>query len=65
MYLWPVRFNRSKTIEPAAQPVVNGWTTEPVNRRPHQFDLRSGPNNYADCCPIGQICITLFPPSTR
>ena len=45
MYLWPVQFNRSKTIEPAVQPVLNGWTSEPVNRRLRRFDLRSGPNN--------------------
>jgi len=36
---------RSKTIEPAVQPVLNGWTSEPVNRQPRRFDLRSGPNN--------------------
>ena len=38
---------RSKTIEPAVQPVLNGWTSEPVNRQPRRFDLRSGPNNLA------------------
>jgi hypothetical protein len=31
-YLWPVQFIRFKTIGPAAQPVHNGWTSEPVNR---------------------------------
>jgi len=31
-YLWPVQFIRSKLIEPAVQPVLNGWTNEPVNR---------------------------------
>ena len=28
------------------QPVPKGWTSEPVNRQPHRFDVRSGPNNY-------------------
>ena len=44
--LWTVQFIRSKTIEPVVQPVPNGWTSEPVNRQPHRFDVRSGPNNY-------------------
>ena len=50
-YLWAVQLIRSKTIEPAVQPVPNGWTSEPVNRQPHRFDVRSGPNNCAgdDC----------------
>jgi len=29
-YFWPVRFARSKTIEPAVQSVRNGWTSEPT-----------------------------------
>ena len=45
-YLWAVQFIRSKTIEPAVQPVLNGWTSEPVNRWPCRFNLRSGPNKY-------------------
>jgi len=36
----------SNTIELAVQPVFNGWTNEPVNRWPHRFNIRSGPNNY-------------------
>jgi hypothetical protein len=28
--------------------VLNGWTNEPLNRRSHRFDYRSGSNNY-DC----------------
>jgi hypothetical protein len=46
-YLWAVQFIRSKTIEPAVQPVLNGWTSEPLNRKPCWFDLRSGSNNYS------------------
>jgi hypothetical protein len=38
--------HRSKTNEPAVQPVLNGWTIEPLNRRPRRFDLRSGLKNY-------------------
>jgi hypothetical protein len=45
-YFGAVQFVRSKVIEPAVQPVLNGWTSEPVNRRPRRFDVRSGPNNY-------------------
>ena len=44
-YLWAVQFIRSKTIEPAVQPVINGWISEPVNRWPYRFNLRSDPNN--------------------
>ena len=39
--------HQSNTIEPAVQPVLNGWTNEPANRQPHQFDVRSSSNNYA------------------
>ena len=45
-YLWPVRFDRSEIIEPAVQPVLNGWTNEPLIRRLRRFDFRSGSNNY-------------------
>ena len=45
-YLQAVQFIWSKIIERAAQPVLNGWTSEPVNRWSHRFDFRSGPNNY-------------------
>jgi hypothetical protein len=37
------RFN---VIKPTVQPVQNGWTSEPLNRGPHRFYDRSGPNNY-------------------
>jgi hypothetical protein len=40
-YLWTVQFIRSKTIEPAVQPVLNSWTNEPLNRWSHRFDVRS------------------------
>jgi len=36
----------SNLNEPAVQPVLNGWTNEPLNRRPRRFDLRSGSKNY-------------------
>ena len=49
-YLWAVQFIRSKTIEPAVQPVLNGWTSEPVNRWPCRFNLRSDPNNMGWAC---------------
>ena len=60
-YLWAVQFIRSKTIEPAVQPVPNGWTSEPVNRQPHRFDVWSGPNN-CDCNSRKrvQICHLLY-----
>jgi hypothetical protein len=41
-FLWPVQFVRSKIVEPAVQPVLNGWTSELVSRRPYRFELRSG-----------------------
>jgi hypothetical protein len=50
MFFWPVWLSGPKTIEPAVQPVLNGWTSEPVNRRSHRFDYRSGPNNYGRIC---------------
>ena len=66
-------FIRSNTIELAVQPVLNGWTNEPVNRQPHWFDGRSGPNNYAwfpmDCSsnsfvhePVDRVCSTVNRP---
>jgi hypothetical protein len=38
---------RFAVIEPAVESVHSGWTIEPLNRRPHRFDCRSGSNNYA------------------
>ena len=40
---------QSKTIEPAVQPILYSWINEPANQYLHQFDLRSGSNNYV--CP--------------
>ena len=41
---------RSNLNEAAVQPVLNGWTNEPLNRRPRRFVLRSGSKNYG-CLP--------------
>ena len=46
---------RSNLNEPAVQPVLNGYTNEPLNRRPRRFDLRSGSKNY-DRGPPGIPC---------
>ena len=52
------------SIQLAVQPVLNGWTSKPMNRWPHQFDVRSGPSNYAmntlfvAICLVGQLLLT-------